>query len=123
MVIFVSLMIGYVLRKMKKKISDFYFLRYDQFEMSHLKSIISQKLKIRKLYFFRFSIFSIHNPSFRIIKSPLRIIKSKRLFLRGWGGGPQIVNWERALIPNIATISSYSISFSIFLAVIHYVMA
>ena len=50
---------------------------------SHFKSTISQKLIIGKLFFFGFSFFSIHNPSFRIIKSPLRIIKSKRLFLRG----------------------------------------
>ena len=49
---------------------------------SHFKSTISQKLIIGKLFFFGFSFFSIHNPSFRIIKSPLRIIKSKQLFLR-----------------------------------------
>ena len=48
------------------------------FQIDHIS-----KTKNRKIVFFCFSFFSIHNPSFRIIKSPLRIIKSKRLFLRG----------------------------------------
>ena len=69
-------------KKCKKTWPHFSLLLY-------FKSTISQKLKIGKLFFF-YSFSSIHNPSFMIIKSPLKIIKSKRLFLRG--GGPQIIN-------------------------------
>ena len=63
------------------------FFTFFTFQIDHIS-----KTTNRKIVFFGFLLFSIYNTSFRIIKKPLRIIKSKRLFLREGEGGSQIVN-------------------------------